>query len=293
MFDGLMSIVITGRLFFGYIEKITTHYITLPSTFNYTNPMNSSRTDLPIHDFYSFFVGIFISYLIINFIYYFWTYSKFVSLALKRRISINSSAGRRPSFIELLLLLWQQNGNFAISVCFRSLYLLTVVGIILPLLAGLLFNVYVIHPVENAFHRVPIVFEFLDWSTGAMGLRMVYNIQMTIPGNYITLMLTRANNSGIATMNILELSKELFMPLIGASLVLLSAPLFTLVIERHFEFPSLYLTSFVLRYGAFALIGAYSFVNFSKKLSKRFSHWLDHLKDDEYLIGKTLENVEL
>ena len=105
----------------------------------------------------------------------------------------------------------------------------------MPLLTGLVFDLYVITPLQGVLNRAPIVFPILDWSTGAMAIRIFYNVQMMMPERPFARLLTQVYNDGIDRMNMLKLTEEIFLPYIIGSTGLLAFPVLIRAVEFHFS----------------------------------------------------------
>ena len=229
-----------GRVFFVFAEWYLVSTIRVPEEFNFSNPILSNRKELPTHDFYSFFAGIcvlFISSQIVNLFY------RLVKMSLRRlhrRNAIKRSRNgvRAPVSITLAercRLFWHRKGRYYTLLVARFLYLTMVTGILIPLLVGVVFDIYVVTPIQGTLGKTPIVFFILDWSTGAMALRIAYNIVAMVPDRRVARLMNEANAAGLARMNLLQLTEEIFIPIIFTCAVLLVTPLVSKILDFHFS----------------------------------------------------------
>lgn len=229
---------------------------------------------------------------------------------LKRKNAIkrgrNGIVPPQETRFQSIVLFWQRKGRYYIYLASRALYLSLVVGLIIPTLLGLLFNVFIISPIQGTLSKAPIVFCILDWSTGAMAVRISYNIILMAPGRDIGRLITQAMNDGLARMNIFRLTEEIFLPVILSSLIILSFPIVAKIIDLHFGnfcllysqflpllgFDSNLIATFIIQNGALVLIVFYIVSNTISTHLSSIKDWFDHLKDDQYLVGRTLQNIE-
>jgi hypothetical protein len=288
------------------VNYYMTAEVVLPDGLDYLNPIVSNRPELPTHDFYSLFAGMCIMFLSITAAFYLLSVSVWSWDKLRRRNAIRYGDGnRRPRSNSLTVLqqfqiYWQRKGRHYIGTFFRFLYLLFWIGLVLPLMVGLLFNFYILTPVQGAFGKYPLVFVILDWSTGAMTLRIAYQIQMMRPAHRISQLINQNIALGLFRMNLSALTTEIFMPIFGACYFALSAPFLARVLEKigskaldiDLDFAlDVSLASVVLKYGAVAAAGVYIGFNLIRNSLASFENWFDHLKDDQFLVGRTLQNA--
>ena len=226
-------------MFFVFLERKLIWTISIPSEFNFKNPILSQRKELPTHDFYSFFAGICVIFFSMPFLNFVACLLKLGVRKLRRSNAIKRSRTglKIPSNISLLeqiRLFWYQKGRNYIILSFRCLYIVVVVGLIIPLLLGVIFDMYVITPIQGTLNKAPIFFLLLDWSTGAMAMRIAYHVLAMTPERRINRVLTQANVAGVAHMNLNELTEEIFLPILIAGFAFLSLPLLSKIIDYHF-----------------------------------------------------------
>ncbi len=289
--------------------------IDVPFEYNYRNPVVAVRSHLPTHDFYSFFVGLVFYYVAFRTVSILYGLIKLWRAHLKRRNAIKRPKRVRPgtdsgfagseaaSFggrFEILSLFWQRKGYYWLVRSFKALYLLMTIGFLIPLLFGSVFNVYVILPIQHTFKRTPIVFPLLDWSTGAMGLRILYNIILMAPGQNLAALVNEFNNVNLYDLNLIELTKKIIIPAASVCICSLLCPLIAFITEVHFGMYLILilgledhiLSTIVFRYGAISIVGAYVVYNVLSRIRASLVRWIEHLKDDQYLVGRALENIE-
>jgi E3 ubiquitin-protein ligase MARCH6 len=288
---------ILGRFVFYTINKKMSCSIEVPS--DYVNPI---QRELPTHDLYAYFAGFGILALTGSIV--FGIYEKYVKPSLQRRNSIRRSRNERnpepqATILEQWTTFWQRHGRLTALKYFKLAYLVLVVGILCPLLLGLVMDFYFLTPVHLSSNRVPIIFPIVDWSTGIMFLRIIYNLMMLIPNRPIPQLIINAQTQGLALMDIIPLTRQLFAPIIFSCVALLALPVATRVVENQLGMyflisglGELFLEDFVLLYGAILFVGVFAIFKTLSSWMRSIRQWLDRLKDDLYLVGQTLQNVD-
>jgi hypothetical protein len=157
-------VVITGRFFFKIFNRYTVLTVDIPEDYNYNGFFSSSRRDLPIHDFYSFFGGVLIMYFFSIPLQF--AYSMLYPKILVRRQSIHRHprAGRGigglvgvastpdvniASWTYRMMTWWRIRGKYQCILCLRGLYITIFIFILTPLSFGLVFDIYVLSPLRN------------------------------------------------------------------------------------------------------------------------------------------------
>lgn len=284
--------IVCGRLFFVYVQWYLVEHISVPLEFNFSNPVLSHRKDLPTHDLYSFFAGICVLYLFQICYRFFLGLQKLRRRNAIRRSPTGVNAPLVPSAAERFRVFWHRKGRMLTLIVLKFLFLFCVVGLILPLILGIIFNIYIVNPIQGTLRKTPIVFFILDWSTGAMAMRIAFNILAMAPERRITRLINQANAAGLARMNVMELVKEIFLPIMLACVPLLATPFVAQIIDFHFDLPSNFFNRLVTQNGAIAFLSLYIGSNVFSNTFVQIRDWFDHLKDDQYMVGRTLQNIE-
>jgi hypothetical protein len=149
----------------------------------------------------------------------------------------------------------------------------------------------IIHPIDALLHRTPLVFVIVDWSTGAMALRVLYNLVLMDPLNETTILITQSLQAGLQNMNLTKLTHKIFLPIISTTTLLLSLPFLGHCVELLFNLDKDLIQNYIKSYALLVVLGIYICVTLFGKVVHGLRYWFEHLKDDRFLIGRTLENV--
>jgi E3 ubiquitin-protein ligase DOA10 len=293
--SGLLAVpLIVGRIVFVKLNQLVTRGPVIPDGFN--NPVKAFREDLPTHDVYSYLLGVFVTYTFSMIIYKVYKYITRSKLVRKNAIRRSQTSRQSESFRDSWSKYYHRRGRSTLQKLFKLSYLVSIIVFIIPILLGLLFNLMIISPIDAILNRTPIVFILIDWSTGAMALRVIYNVILMNPESRICRLITDAQNQHISQLNLWELNRKIFIPLISTCFGLLSLPFLGHVYELVFgtfcfniEIDGVCLM--VKRFSLVFLGGFYFGIKASRYAGQRLHEWFEHLKDDQYLIGRTLENV--
>jgi hypothetical protein len=238
----LISIpVLSGRMLFHQTNKFVWIKIDVPDT--YANPVLPSRLELPTHDFYSYFAGLVATYVMYQFVAFVAGFFK-KPPSLSRRNSIRRPSNANPADVdgwvnadepftlgERIRAYYQRNLQLRVVKARNMMYLVIFAGILCPLLIGLTLDFYFLSFFNLLMNRRQVVFLLLDWSSGAMFLRILYNIFMLMPDRRIGQILHQARDGGLFNLNIVVLNRNIFFPLVTSFGGLMLMPLFARILE--------------------------------------------------------------
>ena len=279
-----------GRMVFAGLQSLTTFSADIPKS--YVNPVDVIRNDVPVHDFYSFILGLLLIASLFSIV-------KVISmimltLAQYKRLSHSLQMGGTPpkaftltDFIRMKLLVFQPQ---LAKKFFRAAYLAFMIGILIPLTIGLVLDYYLISTLYLSMKSRAIVFYIIAWSTGAITTRLIYQLVLLNPENRYAILINNANRLGLMQANLTILTKSIFLPVLAGGIFALILPsisrlfenetgesIFTVGIEDVMVLPVLLLT-----YSSFKLLNS-SFNSLWR--------WILRLREEEYIIGRRLENV--
>lgn len=230
--------ILIGRDLFTRLNAFFLVPQNVPSS--YKNPVLAARTELPTHDLYSAIAGLAISifvFKVLNFAYY----ALGIPDILKRRNAIKRPRTgstviheRVTTFRERVEQFWQHQAGMRTKLLFKGLYLFLVVGVLIPITAGLLINFYALDSIYDRMNQRPIVFLLVDWSSGAILCRILYRILRLLPNHRIAQIVIREQNRGLIGADLGILTISVFLPILFCNSSLLSMPFFCRVIELHF-----------------------------------------------------------
>ncbi|KAI8800678.1 hypothetical protein BJ742DRAFT_66466 [Cladochytrium replicatum] len=172
-------------------------------------------------------------------------------------------------------------------------YLIVIVGVVIPMLVGLIFELYVIQPFKGTREQTHILFLLQDWALGAVYVKVAHMLVLLGPENGFRRVVNDATNARrIGDVRMAELTRVLLAPVIGMCLVVILMPLImgraldkvlavvvgqatrTLVLRYIFPF------TLVLFLGYEVLGNARGWVQM----------WMNQVRDDVYLVGRRLHN---
>ncbi|KAI8901471.1 hypothetical protein BC833DRAFT_577813 [Globomyces pollinis-pini] len=288
--------LVVGRVILYFFEKWTVYEITLPKHSTYTNPIRSSRIELPTHDLYCHLTGVVFLFMMMMIIKTIWNY---FSVTLQRRNAFRrtprNSTTDTPippqSLGDKIIDWWVRKGNVIVKKYVKIFYLIIVVGIIIPTCLGTLLSFYFLTPFHSMFNSKPIIYILVDWSTGAIVTRILYHIVELFPQAEISRIWLQTINGPAAQIDIRTLNDKIFGPFITFSIIFLTLPTVSTLFEILIGVPPTTFSTIILNYTAIFLfsfgLGLYTLI----VLTRSIIYWLTHLRDDQYLIGRRLHNV--
>lgn len=249
-----LNLVIVGRFFFNTVNYYTVVKIEIPKSYNYEGHFTSIRRDLPNHDFYSYFAGVFILYVIslpFRFIH-----SRFSRVNLIRRNSIRrydvrnrvvgglvgsaySDLATNPrTLTDKFYIWWQRKGRYQTMMYLKALYLSFFLLFLIPLCFGLVFDIYILSTLSNQT-STHIVYAITDWAIGIIFcncfflllVKCFYNISQLLPDNPLNELITNSIRLGLAC-DLWLISTKIIFPFIVTMIALLALPIYVTIVER-------------------------------------------------------------
>jgi E3 ubiquitin-protein ligase DOA10 len=202
-------------------------------------------------------------------------------------------------FISVVGKWWSKLIKNAFDIILKISYISLVISFIVPMLFGLILEFYLISIIRIPLNQSNVLIISDIWSYGLVLLSIMVSIINIGPQTRFKTIFQEIKNDGFFNFKLKTLHQEVVFPTIKISLLLIIAPLIfayiVLWIYSTFIAPDSYdfikgfeivRYSFVCTLTVAILIEVwYYFVNVCNK-------WMDSVKDEEYLIGRKLHNIE-
>ena len=270
---------------------LTNYYPDIPKSF--VNPISPIRKDVPVHDFYSFVGGLLILVLLRYILALtLWTLKSFGQY--QRLVKTLDSPDSEPrevlalsDFIRIKMQVVQPN---LLQKIVRCTYVALFVGFLIPISIGLVIDLYLGSTLFMAMKSRAVIFLFVDWSTGAITTRLIYQLILFNPENRFALLINNAMRLGIMQANLGELSREIFVPVVGGCCVALLLPTLSRVLQSQAgsKIVDLDVQDVMLLP---ILVLAYSSYRLIHSSIKSLYQWVIRIREEEFIIGRRLENV--
>ncbi|EPZ34262.1 hypothetical protein O9G_001875 [Rozella allomycis CSF55] len=172
------------------------------------------------------------------------------------------------------------------KVIANYLYAFVFLGLVIPVLAGLSLKLLFMKQDVMSLYLVSVL-----WIMGAIVCHFIYNISPFLI-NHHPFFSSVNNLRNVDSLNIRDLNSSIIFPsLVFLSSSILTPYLFAFTLHLVLELPlDLYYTLLRYSYLAFyALFPAYKILNMG---FQSFERLIKTVRDDEYLVGKTLVNLE-
>jgi E3 ubiquitin-protein ligase MARCH6 len=248
----------------------------------YTGRVIFWRTmSLEVHDAYSFCVGLYMTCLVAHSLHDF-----IKDLYLPSR---GETAEHRPSFVSML---FRSCWNMMIIGCF--------VVFIIPLLMGILFDLTVTQPMRTILHESPVVLVLQDWALGLFFCKVARRVLLHSPDSSFRQGLVSLRDTPWHAISLSYICSKLLIPVSLSLITLIGVPF---LMSRYVCFlSSLYFPSdeqvlleiryFLDHFCYSSTFFAYSLYWWGHHIRQGTVHLLRSVRDDEYLIGRQLRNLE-
>ncbi|KAI9275859.1 hypothetical protein BDA99DRAFT_496639 [Phascolomyces articulosus] len=231
-----------------------------------------------VHDMYAFIVGAYIMMflsILIN-----WMSQKYEVLA------------RNHGDVDIPVVTRSiRNG---VKKVLKGTYFAATIGFVMPLLLGILADVYIFMPIRYSNSNDALVIHVSeDWSFGVVFMGIFYGVVYILPNNPVQRYLDGVIGGNVWEINTLRITKSTIAPLIGGSTAAIVVPgLLSVAAVKLFgiDDSALQLALFRCAYPVVFCLGI--FMGTLILCTKLFRIWLKAVRDDTYLIGKRLHNLE-
>ncbi|KAI8393645.1 uncharacterized protein BYT42DRAFT_609419 [Radiomyces spectabilis] len=176
----------------------------------------------------------------------------------------------------------------------KFIYLGLSAGLVVPLLLGVTVDLYIFMPIRLAKSSEALVLHLPEcWSFGVAYLSIIYGVAHVIPNNNLRRTLDQLLENGVMQLNPWGITRTIIVPMVVGSIAAISIPGILAwgvvqMLAKHD--PSIQLAIVRCMYpGVFCLIVVILMCILLTKLAKI---WMKTVRDDTYLIGKRLHNLE-
>ncbi|KAI8909938.1 hypothetical protein DFJ77DRAFT_471383 [Powellomyces hirtus] len=296
------------------------------------------RLDLPVHDMYAYAVGLFLLFMTVYPIIYAWSWVVTWRRIEHRRIGrgrrgrpdvqalapvpligepIEHAPSRpvRRTPWKRAIKRWLRIGARWMTIASKLLFLGTMFGIVLPLMEGVVFDLYLIQPFKplvtakaartmaapprrhigidltNPLARTIIQALLQDWALGAVYMKIAWALIMVGPETEVQRVLREFVDNGIRRVRVRPVWRTVILPLFSICLGLAAGPLIAgLLLQKvlakgtitaealRWTFPASLLLSLAL--GGVWLCG------------RAIKRWMERVREEQYLVGRKLHNLE-
>ncbi|KAI8584471.1 hypothetical protein K450DRAFT_216574 [Umbelopsis ramanniana AG] len=180
-----------------------------------------------------------------------------------------------------------------ISVTSKVAYLVATLGLVIPLLFGLIMELYVLIPFRDLDNKPPNIDPLQDWAFGIVLLNILHGTINILPENHLQQMLARVFSAGILRANTQLVTKSIIGPLLLGSVLAITIPsllVYSSIQVFALDDPAAQLLIFQAIYPAALIMVAFFYCC---RLGVRLGrHVMQSIRDDAYLIGRRLHNVD-
>ncbi|KAJ3344998.1 hypothetical protein HDU83_004548 [Entophlyctis luteolus] len=278
-----------------------------PSTDGSAFAANSAsfRSDLPVHDLFSFSLG----FLIEIGLFAIGLQIFKVVRELRNQVRSLYEDSEKSAFEKVRYMMYEvlvsgltNTKTYAViifKVCFVGLW----VGVIIPILLGLLFELYVVIPLVGHKPQTRVFFILQDWALGAIYTKVTHSIIMNAPNNIFRRALVRAQDQhrqgGLAQVELRPIALKVLLPFVLLTCGLVFLPSFVFYATRYLEALSQPRTAndepapFAASVRGSLAIGVALVVLYEtlRALRKSVRRWMDVVRDEHYLVGRRLRNL--
>ncbi|ORX87349.1 hypothetical protein K493DRAFT_291014 [Basidiobolus meristosporus CBS 931.73] len=228
-----------------------------------------------IHDGYSFFTGL----------YFVWGCLLALEWVLRKFVAYYNWNGD----LEIV----KQTCRRYIITLLKFVYIFVTLGMIIPCLMSLAVQLYIVYPIVNRQPQSIPVFLLQNWAIGVIYGKIAYQLVFILPENRWSAAINQiTQGQGLRNPDIVAITKSLVLPIGGTALGAVIAPvLFAYATERYqgsalMSSPDTYR----LAYPVTLTVVVCYFVQ--KKSIALYYQWMGSIRDEEYVIGRKLENFQ-
>jgi len=183
--------------------------------------------------------------------------------------------------------------NFWITTVLKCTVLLSLWLGVIPFLIGIFFEFLVIFPLRVPVYQNPVMFPmYQDWALGLFYLKIWYRLIMLGPEGTWKRRFEQVKTDGINNLNMTRILKDIIFPVMGLLLKLLLLPyIFSKGLVPLLS-DSIVVHSFFYRISWVGFVLLILQVAVFKAIRRWFVKLHNNIRDDKYLIGKNLQNID-
>ncbi|KAL5033528.1 hypothetical protein BDV3_000502 [Batrachochytrium dendrobatidis] len=318
--------LIIGRAAFQFLSSLVIVRVPIPREFQYTLPISTNRIDLPIHDLHSYLAGVAIINLIALPTMYLYRMIRDTNLfeefsytrqhhtvptpndpnlldldnletstqSATTRITKNpnsTAVSRLTIFYQCLVLLLKKYTPEMQTRHLRLAHLLACLGIVMPLLVGLVIDIYVMIPFRGNSKSINVIFFVHDWTSGVIVTRIIYYIIMAGPDNRFKALIAETVANGFE-QDFTPILQRLIYPVIATTSILLPLPFISTCVAQILGQKMYFIRDTLFKYGIgliFAMVMSYELI---LTVHAWFARWSAQIRDEHYRVGRRLHNAD-
>ncbi|KAI8611743.1 hypothetical protein BC830DRAFT_1171635 [Chytriomyces sp. MP71] len=261
---------------------------------------SSMRQDLPIHDVFSLAVGMLVCIGVVALLLWVQKTIHKVSEFVKLKLTVgNESISIKVWGLFVYFSEWSREKCVKyVSIASKVLFVAFWAVIVIPMLFGLLFEVYIIVPFVGDKLQTRVFFLLQDWALGAIYTKVVHSIVMNAPDTEFRRILVTCRDQirqgGFERLHIRDLSLKVLFPIVMIASGLLFLPAGAVLFLEYLQSDEVLDETASETVGRLLLPGVFGlFVLYevAKNGRKAIKGWMDEVRDEHFLVGRRLRNL--
>lgn len=193
--------------------------------------------------------------------------------------------------MQRMKLFWNRVLYYDCKRLAKGLYIFIILGIIQPLLMAFTLKIAFVNPVLNYFKVSPILFLVVEWSIGAILVRIMTSLLLLNPRSRPSIIRARLRRDGLLGFDLVAFNWMVLPQTLYHFTLLTSGHIIVQALNRNREIGEI-----LTKPGAILIVLTFNvlagiLVASSDTIIASYKTWRDHLIDDQFLVGRTLLNV--
>ncbi|KAJ3091188.1 hypothetical protein HK102_001375 [Quaeritorhiza haematococci] len=187
---------------------------------------------------------------------------------------------------------WNVRGRTWLSMMMKLAFLAFWVGLVIPLLFGLVFEFYIMIPLKGPREQTPIFFFLQDWALGAVYVKIIHATVLIGPETEIRRVLSAARQQGLRNLRIGPLAYKVILPTVSWCVAMIAVPLIVgYILEAWFSVSNLATQSLLLRFVFPGVLAIAFLVEAWDSIVRLVERWMQQIRDEQFLVGRRLHNI--
>ncbi|CAO3587835.1 unnamed protein product [Absidia cylindrospora] len=174
----------------------------------------------------------------------------------------------------------------------KVLYLAVTLGFVLPLMLGVTVDLYLFMPLRYSINDQPMVLHLSeDWTFGIAYASIIYGLIQVLPNNHWQQYLNQFTADGLFNVSLWSITRDFLAPVLLGTILAISVPgILAWGCVKWLDDAS---RTLVLVRWMYPIVFGILFVGFICYIStKLIKLWVKSIRDDTYMIGKQLHNLD-
>ncbi|CAG8601146.1 5730_t:CDS:10, partial [Acaulospora morrowiae] len=238
----------------------------------------SFNHERPVHDLYTFTVGLYIMWSLgVSFE---WLMRKFQAIIEKRDHDVDWAVVRQKIWQSMILIL-------------KIAYLLVAFGVVIPLLLSLVIELYILHPWKKPTADLLSISYLQNWALGIVYVKIAYRIIFMLPDNIYSRAINEITERGIRHLNVGLATNVFIIPVGGSALAAVILPALTASLIINITAIKNAVTIAMIHRCIYPIFLVMIFgYRLQRQTTQIVQNWMQTVRDEEYLIGRRLHNIE-